>query len=158
MSIAGYSTVLHRFGSGKKSVITVGNQRCSTIAGKGVCLIRLIANIIWIVTGGWITALGWAFAGIVFYVSIIGIPLGRVAFKMAALSLAPFGKTIVYGGGAPSLIGNIVWCCFAGIWMAIVYVMGGCAFCLTIIGMPVGIQLFKMAKLSFFPFGARVLG
>ena len=55
-----------------------------------------IANIIWIIFGGLVTAIGWCLAGIVFSVTIIGIPLGRQCFKMASLTLAPFGKTIVY--------------------------------------------------------------
>ena len=38
---------------------------------------RTIGNIIWILLGGIWTALGWAIAGIVFYVTIVGIPLGR---------------------------------------------------------------------------------
>ena len=111
-----------------------------------------IANIIWIVLGGIFTALWWCVAGVLFYVSIIGIPLGRQAFKMAALTLAPFGKTVEYGGGAPSLVANIVWALLAGIPMALAYAV----FCVTIIGLPPGIQLFKMAKLSLLPFGAVV--
>ena len=118
---------------------------------------RTIFNIIWIVTGGILTALGWAIAGIIFYITIVGIPLGRQAFKMAELTLAPFGKTIVYGGGAPSLLANIVWVLLAGIWAAAAYVVTGLGFCITIIGIPFGVQLFKMAKLSLFPFGAQVL-
>lgn len=57
----------------------------------------IIANIIWIIFGGLVTAIGWCLAGIVFSITIIGIPLGRQCFKMASLTLAPFGKTIVYG-------------------------------------------------------------
>lgn len=117
---------------------------------------KTIANIIWVLTGGWITALGWALSGIIFYITIIGIPLGRQAFKMAKLTLTPFGKTITYGGGAPSTIANIFWIIIAGIWMAIAYIIEGIAFCITIIGIPFGIQLFKMAKLSLVPFGATV--
>ena len=88
-----------------------------------------IANIIWIVLGGIFTALWWCVAGVLFYVSIIGIPLGRQAFKMAALTLAPFGKTVEYGGGAPSLVANIVWALLAGIPMALAYAVGGALFC-----------------------------
>lgn len=75
----------------------------------------IIANIIWIIFGGLVTAIGWCLAGIVFSITIIGIPLGRQCFKMASLTLAPFGKTIVYGGGAPSLIANIFWLILAGL-------------------------------------------
>lgn len=116
-----------------------------------------IANIIWIIFGGLFTALWWCLAGIIFYITIIGIPLGRQCFKMASLTLAPFGKTIVYGGGAPSLIANIVWLILAGLPMAISYVFLGVAYCITVVGIPVGLQCFKMAKLSLLPFGAQVL-
>ena len=115
-----------------------------------------IANIIWIIFGGIITAIGWAIAGVIFYITIIGIPLGRQAFKMAALTLAPFGKEVVYGGGAPSLVANIIWIVVIGLWEAIAYVAVGVVFCITIIGIPFGLQLFKMAKLSLMPFGAEV--
>ena len=117
---------------------------------------RLIGNIIWIVLGGIWTAIGWVLLGALFYITIIGIPLGRQCFKMASLSLTPFGKTIVYGGGAPSLIANIVWAIFAGIPMSIVYLIAGLVTCITIIGIPFGLQSFKMAKLAFLPFGAQV--
>jgi uncharacterized membrane protein YccF (DUF307 family) len=118
---------------------------------------RTLGNIIWIILGGLITALGWVLAGALFYITIIGIPLGRQAFKMAELTLAPFGKTIVYGGGAPSIIANIVWVVVIGIWEAAIYAIVGLLFCVTVVGIPFGMQLFKMAKLSLFPFGAQVI-
>ena len=116
---------------------------------------RTIGNIIWIIFGGLVTALGWVLAGALFYITIIGIPLGRQAFKMASLTLAPFGKEIVYGGGAPSLVANIIWVVVIGLWEAVAYAAAGVVFCITIVGIPFGLQLFKMAKLSLFPFGAR---
>ena len=118
---------------------------------------RTLGNIIWIIFGGLVTALGWAIAGIIFYITIIGIPLGRQCFKFAALTLAPFGKEVTYGGGAPSILANIVWVLLIGIWEAIAYVMLGCVYCITIIGIPFGKQCFKLAKLSLFPFGAEIL-
>lgn len=117
---------------------------------------QTIGNIIWIVLGGIWTALGWLLAGVVFYITIIGIPLGRQAFKMAALTLAPFGKEIVYGGGAPSAVANVFWVVLIGLWEAIAYVVTGAIFCITVVGIPFGLQLFKMAKLSLLPFGAEV--
>ncbi len=117
---------------------------------------RTIGNIIWILTGGIVSAIIWAIAGIVFYISIVGIPLGRQAFKMAKLTLTPFGLTITYGGGFPSLLANIVWVVLIGIWETALYVVLGAVLCVTIIGIPFGIQLFKMAKLSLLPFGASV--
>lgn len=110
----------------------------------------------WLCTGGLIIAVGWVLASIVFHISIIGIPLGRQAFKMARLTLMPFGTEVTYGGGFPSLIANVVWILLIGIWEAIAYMVSGIALCVTIIGIPFGIQLFKMAKLSLAPFGAEV--
>lgn len=118
--------------------------------------VSTIGNIIWILLGGIFTALGWCLLGIIFYITIVGIPLGRQAFKMAGLTLAPFGKTITYGGGAPSMVANIFWVIIAGIPMAISYVVIGAVYCITIIGIPIGVQCFKMAKLSLLPFGAVV--
>ena len=115
-----------------------------------------IANIIWIIFGGLITAACWCFAGFIFCITIVGIPLGRQCFKMASLTLAPFGKTVTYGGGAPSLIANIFWVILAGLPMAIAYGFLGCLYSITIIGLPIGLQCFKMAKLSLLPFGATV--
>ncbi len=119
------------------------------------CL-SVVFNIIWILTGGWMTALAFLLAGVLCYITIIGIPLGRQAFKMASLTLAPFGKTITYGGVAPSLIANVIWVVFVGLWTAIGYVIEGALFCCTIVGIPFGLQLFKMAKLALCPFGATV--
>lgn len=117
----------------------------------------LLFNIIWICTGGLITAIGFFAIGVICYVTIIGIPLGRQAFKMASLTLAPFGRTIVYGGGAPSLVANVFWLILGGWWSALCYLLEGCAFCITIVGIPFGLQLFKMAKLALLPFGAQVI-
>lgn len=86
---------------------------------------RLLGNIIWMLFGGIFTALYWFGIGCLLCITIVGIPLGRQAFKMASLTLAPFGKTIEYGGGAPSLIANVFWVVLAGIPMAFSYLVAG---------------------------------
>ena len=118
---------------------------------------RTIGNIIWIICGGLATAICWALAGILLCATIVGIPLGRQALKMASLTLSPFGKTIVYGGGAPSLLANVVWAALIGFWEALAYAIAGTVACATVVGVPFGLQALKMAKLSLMPFGARVL-
>lgn len=118
---------------------------------------RVIGNIIWILFGGLVTAIGWVLAGILFYVTIIGIPLGRQCFKFASLTLAPFGREVRYGGGAPSLLANVVWVLVIGLWEALAYLFLGICYCISIVGIPFGLQCFKLAKLSLFPFGAEIL-
>lgn len=119
------------------------------------CL-SVLFNLIWIVTGGWMTALGFLLVGALCCVTIVGIPLGMQAFKMAGLTLAPFGREVVYGGGVPSLAANVVWLLVGGWWSAACYLVEGALFCVTIVGIPFGLQLFKMAKLALMPFGATV--
>ena len=75
---------------------------------------------------------------------------------MAKLSLAPFGKTVEYGGGPVRLIINILWLIFGGLEMAAGFAAAGLVLCITIIGAPFGLQMFKLAKLALMPFGAKV--
>lgn len=116
---------------------------------------RTVANIFWILCAGIETALCWAATGLVLCLTIVGIPVGRQCFKMAQLTLAPFGQHVTYGGGVPSALCNILWL-VAGVPMAFIYFIIGAGWCLTVIGIPVGLQCFKMAKLSLMPFGSHV--
>jgi uncharacterized membrane protein YccF (DUF307 family) len=75
---------------------------------------------------------------------------------MAGLALWPFGKQIVYGGGAGSFILNVIWIIFGGFFLMLSHLLCGALFCITIIGIPFGKQHFKLAKLSLMPFGASV--
>ena len=117
---------------------------------------RFIGNVFWFLIGGFICGLEWVFAGILCCITIVGIPLGKQCFKFAKLSFAPFGKDVEFGGGAPSLLANIIWIIACGIWMAISNFIFGLLWCITIIGIPFGKQFFKLAKLSLMPFGAEV--
>lgn len=117
---------------------------------------RLLGNIVWLILGGIEIAAGWAIIGLILCCTIIGIPLGVQAFKMAKLTLTPFGLHVVYGGGAGSFILNLIWVVLVGIWMAIGYVIAGILNCITIVGVPFGIQSFKMAQLALWPFGAVI--
>ena len=56
-----------------------------------------------------------------------------------------------------NLIGNIIWLVFGGLFAAIGYVFGGFVLCITIVGVPWGIQCFKLASLMLWPFGKQVV-
>ena len=116
---------------------------------------KLIANIIWIILGGIWLALLWTVLGILLCITIIGIPLGIQCFKAAWLSFAPFGKRVVWDF-AKHPIANIIWLILCGWELALVYLAFGIGNFLTIIGIPNGIQCFKMVKLAIFPFGAKI--
>ena len=116
-----------------------------------------LGNLLWLICGGLLTAVGWFAAGLIWCVTIIGIPWGRQCFKFAKLSLAPFGKEVIPGGGAPSLIANIVWLLISGIPMALGHALTGLVLCVSIIGIPFGRQHFKLASLALTPFGSRII-
>jgi uncharacterized membrane protein YccF (DUF307 family) len=52
---------------------------------------------------------------------------------------------------------NIIWLLLAGIWLAIGYALAGVVMCILIITIPFGIQAFKLAKFSLWPFGRTVI-
>jgi len=119
--------------------------------------LSLIGNIIWILCGGFVTALGWLLAGLLCCITIIGIPFGLQCFKIAGVVLAPFGKDISSGNfGAGGLIGNLLWIIFLGWELALSHVVAGLLCCITIVGIPFGLQHFKLAKLAFVPFGSSI--
>lgn len=117
---------------------------------------KTIANILWVIFGGWIEFLTWAFAGLILCITIVGIPFGLQCFKVATLMFAPFGKEVVYGGKTGSFIMNVLWAILFGWELALVSLILGLLYCITIIGIPIGLQVLKLAKLSFMPFGAEI--
>ena len=121
---------------------------------------KFIGNIIWLIFGGLLISLYYAVMGLVFCITIVGIPFGLQLFKMAGLALWPFGHDVMPGsndGGCLSLIMNIIWIVFGGIEIALMHVGLGIAFCITIVGIPFGLQHFKMALLALVPFGKTIM-
>ncbi len=56
-----------------------------------------------------------------------------------------------------NFIGNLIWLIFGGFFAAMGYIVGGFVLCLTIVGIPFGLQCFKLAGLVLWPFGKRVV-
>ncbi len=117
-----------------------------------------LGNLLWFVFGGLWMGLGWLLVGILWCITIIGIPVGTQCFKLAGLAFFPFGKEVEYGGGAGSFLLNIIWMIVSGIPLALESLLIGLVFCVTIIGIPFGLQCFKLAKLALMPFGTDVRG
>ena len=115
-----------------------------------------LGNLLWFIFGGAIIGLSWCLAGVLWCISIVGIPVGLQCFKFASLSFFPFGKEVRYGGGAGSFLLNILWLILSGLPLALEHVVIGGVLCITIIGIPFGLQQFKLAKLALMPFGSEV--
>ena len=121
-------------------------------------LLSFIGNILWVIFGGLLSCIEWIIAGIIMCVTIIGIPFGIQCFKLASFVIWPFGREIRRGKtGVGKLILNILWI-FIGSWyIALTHLLIGLFFCITIIGIPFGVQHFKLAGLAFAPFGVRIV-
>ena len=117
---------------------------------------RLIGNVIWLICGGLLTCLGYLWGGFLLCLTIIGIPWGLQAMKLGIAHLAPFGRKVAPTGGSIPIISfllNLIWIIFAGIWIAIAELVFGLLLCITIIGIPFGLQHFKLMRLALYPFG-----
>ena len=56
-----------------------------------------------------------------------------------------------------SLLGNIIWLIFGGLLAGLGYILGGLVLCLTIVGIPFGIQSIKLGVATFAPFGKEIV-
>ncbi len=120
---------------------------------------KIILNIIWIVFGGLMIAMEYAISSVVMMMTIIGIPFGLQTLKLAILALWPFGTNIEdnqWPSGCLAGIMNVIWWFVGGIAIAITHLGFGLLFCITIVGIPFGIQHFKLMKLALLPFGKSV--
>ena len=118
-------------------------------------MLKAISNFLWIILGGLWLAILWGFIGILLCITIIGIPFGIQCFKLARLSFSPYGKHVDYNFSKHP-IANTIWAIFGGWEMALIHFFVGLINCITILGIPRGIQCFKIMKLAFFPFGATI--
>jgi uncharacterized membrane protein YccF (DUF307 family) len=121
--------------------------------------VKTIGNILWFLFAGIWLALGYAVTGILFCITIIGIPFGVQLFKLAAFSLWPFGRTVVRApdGGCLETGANVVWLILFGWEMFLAYLVAGVLLCITIIGIPFGVQAFKLSTLALWPFGREIV-
>ena len=120
---------------------------------------NILGNILWIVLGGIFISMYYALVGLLFCITIVGIPFGIQLLKIAGFALWPFGRQIVAGetdGGCLSLIMNGIWIILGGVEIALAHIGLGIGFCITIIGIPFGLQHFKMALLALTPFGKQI--
>jgi uncharacterized membrane protein YccF (DUF307 family) len=121
---------------------------------------NLIGNIIWLIFGGLLSALGYVFGGFVLCITIVGIPWGIQCFKIAGLVLWPFGKKVVprqNAAGCLSLFCNIIWLICGGLYTALVHLLFAAILFITIIGIPFARQHLKLMELSFMPFSRQVV-
>ncbi len=120
---------------------------------------RILLNIIWLLLAGIWLALLYAIAGVLISLTIIGIPFGVAAFRMAGMALWPFGRQVVKkaDAGVGSTIGNILWFILCGWWLALAHLISALLLAVTIIGIPLAAGDLKLLPVSINPFGREIV-
>ena len=121
---------------------------------------NFIGNIIWVVFGGLLISLGYLIGGLVLCLTIVGIPFGVQIMRLGMFALWPFGgeiKPVDNVMGCLPVLMNVLWIIFGGIEVALTHLAMGVIFCVTIVGIPFGVQHFKLMMYSLLPFGHRVV-
>lgn len=138
----------------------------------------LLLNLVWLVAGGLVLGLGWYLAGVVMALSIVGLPWARACIELGGLTFAPFGKAAVTVEQARlsqafqqrdrdmllhhrrlsglGLIAGVLWFPLGSV-LFLAHVLVGVMACITMIGLPFGLQHFKIAGFALWPVGMRVM-
>ena len=126
-----------------------------------------VGNIVWFILGGGLFAwLGWVLLGALLCCTIVGIPFGIAAFRIARFAAFPFGKDLVdvrllgEGRRLGTGLANFLWIVLAGLWLAIGHILAGVTcFLAFFLVFPIffGLAHFKLAGVSFAPLGKKVV-
>ena len=120
---------------------------------------KILGNILWLILGGLVIALIYYFVGLLMCLTFIGIPFGLQLFKLGTYALWPFGRELVNGPGEPgcvSVVMNLIWILLGWWEIAVIHLFCALICFISIIGIPWGVQHFKMAIASVFPFGKEI--
>jgi uncharacterized membrane protein YccF (DUF307 family) len=119
----------------------------------------LFGNLIWLIFGGFLSGMGYILGGMVFCLTIVGIPFGIQAVKLGIATLAPFGKEIVATEKAANfgnVLLNILWAVVFGWEIAVSHLVHGLILGITIVGIPFAKQHFKLIPIALAPFGREI--
>lgn len=116
---------------------------------------KFILNLLWLCTFGLASAVCWFVLGLLWCITVIGIPFGKQCFKMARLYFFPFG-TQIHPNFFKHPIANLIWAVFGGFSIAVAMLGAAFACAVTIIGIPFALQCLKLAVVGLAPFGAKI--
>ncbi|MBQ7516911.1 MAG: YccF domain-containing protein [Bacteroidales bacterium] len=119
-----------------------------------------LGNLLWLILGGILIAMMYYLCGLIMCITVIGIPFGVQLFKLGTFALWPFGHELVDGersSGCLYVAMNLLWIVLGWWEIALMHLTFGCLFCITIVGIPWGLQHFKMIGASLLPFGKDIV-
>ncbi len=118
--------------------------------------INTVFNIFWFIfVGLWGVIINF-FTGIAYCLTIIGIPAGITCFKFIPLIFRPAGREVILNYGSHPVL-NTLNLIFGGLISYLLCLIYGSLLCVTIVGIPLGRQVFKIGKLFLAPFGSKIV-
>lgn len=127
-------------------------------------MLVFVGNLLWLTIGfGWLPALAWFLIGLLWAITIVGLPIAFACWRISRHTLLPFGYQLIDARlvGERRIPGtmlvNFLWILFGGLWLAIGHALHGLALCLTVVGIPFGLAHFKLAQACFAPLGKRIV-
>ncbi len=120
----------------------------------------LLGNILWLIFGGFLAALGYIIGGLLVCLTIIGIPFGVQSMKLGAAMMTPFGKEVVQEkreGGCLLFVFDIIWVLLFGWEIALAHLASALFLAITIIGIPFAIQHVKLVPVALFPYQFKLV-
>ena len=118
---------------------------------------KLFGNILWVLCGGAILSAMWCLVGLLCFCTIIFIPVGLQCLKFSGFILWPFGRNVIFSNSVGNFLLNVVWILVFGWELAIASCLLGLLWCVTIVGIPFGIQFFKFGRIALMPFGTQII-
>ncbi len=120
---------------------------------------KFLGNLVWLIFGGIIIAVEYFIGSLILMITIIGSPFGLQTLKMASLAIWPFGRRSMIkerASGCLYIFMNVLWLLCGGLWIAATHAFFGVLLCITIIGIPFGLQHFKLTEVALNPFGRDI--
>lgn len=121
---------------------------------------RTLGNIIWVLFGGWLVALGWLLAAVLSVIGIVTIPAVPACLRMASYAFWPFGRTVVDDPAANPLgsgLFNVVWLVLIGWWLALAHLAVALGQAITIVGLVNVFGYLKLIPLALMPYGKKIV-
>jgi uncharacterized membrane protein YccF (DUF307 family) len=114
-----------------------------------------LGNVIWLIFGGFVTAMGYILGGLLLLLTVVGIPFGIQSIRLGIAALAPFGKKVVVNEraeGTLALLFDLIWIVLFGWEIAIAHLLAAVILGITIVGLPFARQHIKLIPVAIFPF------
>lgn len=127
-------------------------------------MIALVLNVLWLIFGGFVSAVAWLFGGLILALTIVGLPWAFAAWRIAAYTFWPFGREVVWrpddgmdvGRGPVGVVLNVIWFVFAGWYIALSHLVAAFFEAITVIGIPFALKDLELAKLALAPVGRQI--